>query len=592
MPDRSTYRVPQQDLRFVLHEWLGVAQALPQLDLPACPDRPAIDALIAELARFAENTLAPLNPIGDEQGCHWKDGEVATPAGFREAYEVYRQRGWVGLGADPAHGGRGLPTVLTSLVTEIVGTANHSWLMYHSISRGGYACIHANGTPDQHARYLPRLASGEWMSSMCITERQAGTDVGLIKTRAVAQGDGHYRLSGLKWMATVAEHDLATNILHLVLARIEGAPSGSSGLSLFVVPKRLADGQRNAVRCEALDEKLGIRGTPTCRMRFDGAWGELLGQPGKGLAAMFVMMNIARLGTGMQGMNQAEGAYQMALRHAQQRLQGRAQRGGAPAGPQPLTVHADVRRMLLTQKAWTQGARALAYWLAWQVDCGQAHPDPQQRQQADAMVALLTPVFKAFATDNGYTCATLAQQVMGGWGYLGASGVHQFLRDVRVGQIYEGANGIQGQDLLGRKVLADGGARLALFRAHIDSAAATLGQHPALCNWAQDLIRLNLRVSEISAGLARRAMRGEPDLVGACGTGYLRVLGLLTLAWIWLERAALAQRHIDQGVTDPFYADQRVTARFYFAHLLPEVEHHLAVLTVDSEAVLAETLDF
>ncbi|CAN5833867.1 acyl-CoA dehydrogenase family protein [soil metagenome] len=592
MTNHSPYRAPRRELHFVLQEWLALAQGLQSLSLPVCPDRGAIDRLIDELAEFSERTLAPLNRVGDEQGCTWQDGEVTTPEGFKAAYETFRRRGWAGLGAAQEHGGRAWPAVLTSLVTELVGSANHSWLMYHSISRGGYECIRANGTPDQRARYLPRLASGEWMGSMCITESEAGTDVGLIRTTASPGADGHYRLQGMKCMATVAEHDMADNIVHLVLARIEGAPAGSRGLSLFIVPKRLPDtAERNTVFCDGLEDKMGIRGTPTCLLRFQGAWGELLGEPGKGLAAMFVMMNIARLGTGMQGLNQAEVAYQMASRHARTRVQGRRP-GASPSGtePQPLIVHADVRRMLLTQKAWTQGARALAYWLAWQVDRAKAHPDKTDRAQADALLALLTPVFKAFATDNGLTSTLLAQQVMGGAGYMNASGLHQYVRDVRVGQIYEGANGIQGQDLLGRKVLGDGGASLKALLAWVEQSVAAHLQHvasPALSAWAEAVLALGRRLGALTEVLVRRHAAGDADLVGASGHSYLRLVGLTTLAWVWLDMAALAQRRLDEGSVDLLYVDKLTTARFYFAHLLPEAEHHLQVAAVESDVVMA-----
>lgn len=586
MPLPPSYRVPQRELQFVLHEWLHVEPGLRALVWPGPPARQDIDELVAGLAVFVEDVLAPLNAVGDAHGCTWHHGAVRTPPGFRDAYATFRRNGWTSLGAAAEHGGRGWPTVLTSLVTELAGSANHSWLMYHSISRGSYACIRANGSPAQQDLYLPHLASGAWMGSMCITEPQAGTDVGLIRTQAIPQAGGHFLLTGHKCMATVAEHDFVDNIVHLVLARIEGHPPGSRGLSLFIVPRLRHDGTRNAVACEGLDDKMGIRGTPTCRLRFDGAWGELLGEPGKGLAAMFVMMNIARLGTGMQGMNQAEAAFQMADHHARTRLQGRAPGDAfAAPGPQPLIMHADVRRMLRTQKAWTEAARAMAYWLAWQVDQAAAHPDALERARSEAVVSLLTPVFKAFATDNGYACTTLAQQVMGGWGYLGTSGVHQYLRDVRVGQIYEGANGIQGQDLLGRKVLGDRGGSLADFRRLVWATVAEHIGHPDLRAWAQALHALDQRLAALTDALLRRAEVGEPDLVGACGHSFLRVVGLLAWGWIWLQLAALARKQLDASSASEFYTDKLATAGFYFAHLMPEADYQIRVAEAGSDVL-------
>ncbi|MGO4394720.1 acyl-CoA dehydrogenase [Variovorax sp. M-6] len=589
----SSYKAPLPELRFILNDLLHIDDGLEELGLARGFDREAIDALMRDLARFAEEVLAPLNRIGDRVGCVWRGDEVSTPPGYKSAYDMFRHRGWAGLGAAVEHGGQALPTVLTNLVTELFGSANHSWLMYHSISRGGYECIRANGTPAQQAMYLPRLASGEWTSSMCITEREAGTDVGLLRTEAVPQPDGSYRLTGLKRMVTAAEHDLADNIVHLVLARIEGAPPGARGLSLFIVPKHLpGTTTRNAVRCDGIEDKMGIRGTPTCWVQLDGARGELLNTAGNGLAAMFVMMNIARLATGMQGLNQAEAAYQLALGYARTRLQGRkAGEGSAPSSPaDPLIVHADVRRMLLTQKAWTEGTRALAYWLALQVDRSKAHPRPQVRQEADDLVSLLTPVLKAFATDNGYASTTLAQQVMGGWGYLDASGVHQYIRDVRVGQIYEGANGIQGQDLLGRKILGDRGSRLRKFQDMVRGTLEKNDMHPVLRPWISQTRTLCSRLDALTQRLLNRA-ESHPDQIGASGHSYLRVLGVLALAWQWIEIASIAQRKIEAGQSGAFESAKMVTARFYFAHLFPEVEHHLLVADQGCDTVMALDAD-
>lgn len=596
MSPPASYKAPLRELRFVLNDLLGIDEELKALRLPGAIAREDVDALMEEMAAFAEEVLASLNQSADREGCAWRDGEVATPGGFKAAYDMFRGKGWAGLGAAIEHGGRAWPTVLTHLVTELIGSANHSWLMYHSISRGGYECIRANGTPAQQAAYLPHLASGAWTSSMCITEREAGTDVGLLRTVAVPQPDGSYRLTGLKRMVTAAEHDLADNIVHLVLARIAGAPEGARGLSLFIVPRHLPGAaERNGVRCEGLEDKMGIRGTPTCWLRLDGARGELLNTAGNGLAAMFVMMNIARLATGMQGVNQAEAAYQRARDHARTRLQGRGFGGARRSEPQPaadpLIVHADVRRMLLVQKAWTEGSRALAYWLALQVDRSKLHPEPSVRREADELVSLLTPVLKAFATDNGYASATLAQQVMGGWGYLDDSGVHQYLRDVRVGQIYEGANGIQGQDLLGRKILGDGGARLRRFLDVVHQVLEENEAHLVLQPWVAQTRTLCVRLDALARHLIARAP-SHPDQVGASGHSCLRIVGVLALAWQWIGMASIAQRRIDARQSDGFDVAKVATARFYFAHLFPEVEQHLQVAAQDDDAVMALDADF
>lgn len=578
------YVAPQDELRFVLHEWLGVEAGLRPLAPHAGIRRADVDELMAQLARFAEVSVAPLNAIGDLEGCWYRPGEhggeVHAPSGFAHAYRAFCAKGWAGLGADPAHGGRGLPNVLTNLSTEIFGSANHAWLMYTSMSRGGYECIRANGSPAQQALYLPRLASGRWTSSMCITESEAGTDVGLLQTTAQAQDDGSFRLSGLKRLATNAEHDLSENIVHLVLARIAGAPAGTRGLSLFIVPKHLPDAQgrpgpRNAVRCEGLEDKMGIRGTPTCWMRFDRATGSLLGAPGKGLQAMFVMMNIARLATGMQGVNQAERGYQLSLAYAGQRLQGRSPRGAAlPQQPaDPLHVHADVRRMLLTQRAWLQAGRAFGYWIALQVDISKGHADALVRRDADEVVSLLTPVLKAFATDNGHASAVLAQQVLGGAGYLRESGAVQFVCDARVGQIYEGANGIQGQDLLGRKVLGDGGARLEAFCAQVLSALARVAADSVLQPHVQAMRALLPRIASLTARIGERAA-ADPDQVGASAHAYLRLIGHLVYGWLWIDMARVAQ---SKAASSPLHAAKVATAHFYFSHLFPEVEQLLRV---------------
>lgn len=590
------YAPPLRDIEFVLHELLDVLPTLARQPSDAPLTRPALDTLLRELADFAQTQVAPLNASGDREGCRYEDGTVHTPTGFRATYAQFCERGWAGLSALQAHGGRALPTVIANLVTELFGCANHSWLMYGSMSRGAYECIRANGTPAQQQAWLPALASGRWTGSMCITEAEAGTDVGLLQTTATPLGDGRYRLSGLKRMATNAEHDLADNILHLVLARIKGAPAGSKGLSLFVVPKFLpaegGPGPRNGVRCEGLEDKMGIRGTPTCWMRFDGAEGELLGAPNQGLAAMFVMMNVARISTGMQGVNQGERALQLSRDYALTRRQGRAASGATePHAPaDPLIVHADVRRMLLTQKAWVEGGRAFAYWVALLVDQSQGAPEAETRQDARELVALLTPVLKAFCSDQGHLCATLGQQVLGGWGYLRESGASQFVADARVAQIYEGANGIQGADLLGRKVLGDRGARLQRLLARVRTTCEAAAGDADLAPMAAHTRELADALEALTQVLARRCAE-DPQAVGAAAHAYLRLVGHLVHAWLWLRTAQVAQRSLHADGASRFHQAKLATARFHFAHLYPEAHHWLTVARAPSDVLMALTAD-
>lgn len=581
------YKAPLRELEFVLHEVLEVTRALHAWQPSTSVDRNAVTSLTQELAEFAEQTVAPLHADAEARGCIWQDGKVFAPVGFREAYQSFCERGWAGLSASPEHGGRGLPAVIANVSTEIFGSASHAWLMYSSMSRGAYECIRANGTAHQAERYLPMLASGRWTGSMCITEADAGTDVGLLQTRAVPMPDGSWRLDGLKRMATNAEHDLAENIVHLVLARIEGAAPGSKGLSLFIAPKFLTGrdqpDQRNSVRCEGIEDKMGIRGTPTCQMRFEGAVAELLGQPNQGLAAMFVMMNIARLGTGMQGVNQGERALQLARDYARHRRQGKALSPTArAAGPDRLIEHAEVRRMLLTQKAWVESGRAFAYWIALQVDRSTMDPEPDGRFQASQLVALLTPVLKAFVTDRGYDCAVLGQQVLGGVGYLRESGASLFVADARVGQIYEGANGIQAIDLLGRKVVADRGERLDILLSLVRATCAAADAHGDLRAMAAATRDLTQAIQHESDVLIRRCSE-DPELVGACAYAYLGLVGHLVHAWMWLRMAQVTTH----STTEPeLLRAKRATAQFYFDHLYPEVHHLMSVIKAPSRSVM------
>jgi alkylation response protein AidB-like acyl-CoA dehydrogenase len=455
-----TYTAPLRDMRFVLFELLRIEEELAAMPAHAGLDRETIDAVLEEGAKFAQQVAHPLNRIGDTEGCTFHgDGVVTTPRGFREAYRQWVDGGWPALGCDPAFGGQGLPVLINNRIYEMLNSANQAWLMYSGLSHSAYECLVAYGTPEQQRLYLPRIVSGEWTGTMCLTEAHCGTDLGLLKTKAEPQADGSFAISGTKIFISAGEHDMAANIVHMVLARLPDAPPGSKGISLFLVPKFIPDandapGARNGVKAGSIEHKMGIHGNATCVLNFDRATGWLIGEPNKGLAAMFVMMNSARLGVGMQSLGLSEAAYQNAVAYAKDRLQGRAasgaQRPDAPADP--ILVHPDVRRLLLTSRAWIEGGRALTGFTASLLDREHSHPDPEVRADAGELLALLTPVVKAFITDNAFESINLCLQVFGGHGYIAEWGMEQYARDARINMIYEGTNGVQAMDLLGRKV--------------------------------------------------------------------------------------------------------------------------------------------
>lgn len=476
------YTAPQRDMQFALYEVLDVETELGRRAGGAPMDRETLDQILEGADRLCHGVLAPLNASGDREGCRLEGHEVRTPAGFGQAYRAYTEGGWSGLCASEEHGGQALPTVASAIVGEMLGGSNISFALYPRLSEGAYRCIRANATPELQAVYGPKLASGEWTGTMCLTEAQAGTDLGLLRTKAVPDGDGAYRISGGKIFISSGEHDLAPNIVHMVLARLPDAPAGTRGISLFLVPKFLPDaegrpGERNGVYCDAIEHKLGLHANATCVLRFEQARGYLVGEANKGLAAMFVMMNSARLGTGAQALGLTETALQKSLAYAAERLQSRAPgQERAVTRADPILLQPDVRRMLLTQQAWAQGARMFLYWLALQIDAEQHASDPAERDRAGGLLSLLTPVAKAFVSDNAVESVNLAMQVHGGSGYIVESGIEQTLRDVRILPIYEGTNGVQAHDLLARKVLADEGGRLGqlltLARAQADAVEA------------------------------------------------------------------------------------------------------------------------
>ena len=588
------YTAPLRDMRFVLHELLDVEKQF--AEIPGSEvDRATIDQMLDTAGRFASDVLFPLNQVGDREGCTLRNGEVKTPSGFRDAFQQYREAGWAGLDCDPDDGGQGLPHAMGIVIGEMIGSANHSFSMYPGLTHGAYSCIRAYGTEQQKRLYLPKLATCEWAGTMCLTEAHAGTDLGLLRTRAAPQADGSYLVTGEKIFISSGDHDLADNIVHLVLARLPGAPAGTKGISLFIVPKFVPDaaggvGKRNGVVCAGLEHKMGIHGNSTCVLSFEGATGWLLGEANKGLAAMFLMMNGARLDTGMQGLRQAEVAYQNALAYAKERVQGRSLTG--PKFPEsaadPIIVHADVRRMLLTQKAYIEGSRAFGYWLAVLLDREHSHPDQAARQEAAELVALLTPVMKAFVSDNGYTCTTLAQQVLGGHGYIAEWGMEQYVRDARIAQIYEGTNGIQALDLVGRKVFGDGGARLGRFVGLVKRFAKEAQAEPGMSEFLDPLGSCINELTTLTAELGAKAMK-NPDEAGAAAVDYLRVLGHCAFAYWWARMAQIALQKA--GTRDRFYEAKLATARFYFSRLLPEAAYHARAARAGAGTVMALDAD-
>ncbi|HET9208092.1 MAG TPA: acyl-CoA dehydrogenase C-terminal domain-containing protein [Burkholderiaceae bacterium] len=570
------YTPPLRDMQFVLHELFNVVDQLKLLPKHADIDAGTLNAVLEEGGKFAAEVLAPLNRGGDEQGCvlDQKTHAVTAPAGFKEAYAKYIEGGWPALSADPAFGGQGLPILLNQCLFEMLNSANQAWTMYPGLSHGAYECLHAHGTDEQKQLYLPKLTSGQWTGTMCLTESHCGTDLGMLRTKAEPQPDGSYKLTGQKIFISAGEHDMAENIIHLVLARLPDAPQGSKGISLFVVPKVLpkADGSlgaRNPIFCTGLEHKMGIHGNATAQLNLDGATGWLVGEPNKGLPAMFVMMNAARLGVGNQSLGLTEVAYQNAAIYAKDRIQMRSLSGPkAPDKPaDPIIVHPDVRKMLLTARAYAEGGRALSMHIALLIDTYLATDDDEERKNAEDEVALLTPIVKAFLTDNGWIATSSCLQVFGGHGYIREWGMEQFVRDARINMIYEGTNTIQSLDLLGRKVLADNGAKLKKFGKRIQAFVEDEGVDEAMQEFVNPLADLGDKVTKLTTELGMKAF-GNADEVGAAAVDYLRVLGHLTFAYFWARMAKVALQKKGDG--DPFYTAKLATARFYFAKLLPE----------------------
>jgi acyl-CoA dehydrogenase len=585
------YKAPVEEVLFLLNDVFHIERLA---NLPgfadASPD--VVEAIFTEVGKFCEGVLAPLNRVGDRQGCRrGQDGSVTTPEGFGQAYRQVVEGGWIGISVPQEFGGLGLPTALTQAVNEFMASANMAFAMYPGLTQGAIAVLLTHGTAEQKSLYLPKMVAGEWTGTMNLTEPQCGTDLGLIRAKAVPEPDGSYTITGTKIFISAGEHDLAENIVHLVLARIEGAPEGTRGLSLFVVPKVIPNpdgtlGGRNAVSCGSIEEKMGIHGNATCVMNYDGATGWLVAQENHGLQAMFVMMNEARLGVGVQGLALSEVAYQNAAQYAKDRLQGRAITGAkfADKPADPIIVHPDVRRILMTNRAFNEAARALVLWTAIESDVAHRSDSAKDRQSADDRLGLLTPVIKGVLTDLGFANAVTAQQVFGGHGYIAEWGMEQFVRDARIPMIYEGANGIQALDLVGRKLGKDGGrAIMALFgemQGYIKEQAADAAMKPLVEPLAKALGHLQ----QASMWFMQNAV-AKPDNAGAGATDYMHLLGLVVLGYMWCRIAGAARRKLADDDSGRMNA-RLVTARFFMERMLPETATHLARIESGSASMM------
>ncbi len=570
-----TYAAPLREIRFVLNEVLKADQlsALPGYE-EATPD--LFDAVLEEAAKLCVNELLPLNLSGDKEGCHYENGVVRTPAGFKEAYTKFIEGGWTSLSCDPAFGGQGMPHLLEFVVQELICSSNISFGMYPGLSHGAYNSLAAHGSDELKQTYLPKIVDGTWSGTMCLTEPHCGTDLGLMRTKAEPRGDGSYSITGTKIFISAGEHDLTENILHLVLAKLPDAPPGIKGISLFLVPKFLpkADGTpgpRNGVMCGSLEHKMGIKANATAVMNFDNAQGWLIGEAHKGMRCMFTMMNAARLGVGMQGLGISETAYQTAVAYAKDRRQMRSldpKKQDKSAAADPIIVHPDVRRMLMTIRANTEAGRALAYWVGMLLDISHKHPDPEKRQEADDLVALLTPIVKSYLTDHGFNAANLAVQVHGGHGYIHEYGVEQLVRDARITQIYEGTNGIQALDLVGRKMPQNMGRLMRRFFHPVSAYLETQMENPAMLEFIGPLAKAFGKLQMATATIAQKGFT-KPEEAGAAASDYLKLFSLVALGYMWAQMVDVAMKNLD-GDEKAFYEAKIVTARFFMQKLLPE----------------------
>ncbi|WP_299192533.1 acyl-CoA dehydrogenase C-terminal domain-containing protein [uncultured Erythrobacter sp.] len=589
-----TYTAPTRDTRFVVNEMLDLASYgnLPGFE-NATDDM--IDTVINEAGKFCSEILAPLNQIGDEQGCtRHEDGSVTTPDGFKGAYEAYVESGWGTIAKPEAYGGQGMPHVLGFVVEEFTGAANQAFAMYPGLTNGATAAIEAVGSEEQKQTYLPKMIAGEWSGTMNLTEPHCGTDLGMIRTKAEPQADGSYAITGTKIFISAGEHDLTSNIIHLVLAKTPGAPDSSKGISLFIVPKFILDengepGERNGVSCGSIEEKMGIHGNATCLLNYDGATGYMIGEENKGLAAMFIMMNAARLGVGMQGYAQAEVAYQNAVTYALDRRQGRALTG--PAQPDekadPIFVHPDVRRMLMDAKVFNEGMRALCMWGALQVDLTHKAQTEEERQLADDLIGLMTPVIKGYGTDKGYDVANNMQQIYGGHGYIEEWGMSQFVRDSRIAMIYEGTNGVQAMDLCGRKLASKGGRAVQAFFKMIDDEIAAAKGDEALAPLAEKLEKALGEQKAATMWFMQNAM-ANPNHLGAGAHHYMHIMGIVTLGFFWLKMAKVAGEALKGSPEDKaFYEAKMTSASYYAERFLPDAGALRRKLEAGSDNMMA-----
>ena len=576
-----TYTPPLRDMQFVLHEVFRVTEEFKAIPRHEDVDADTVNAVLEEAGKFAAGVAFPLNMSGDEEGCTLDKAthEVTTPKGFKEAYAQYVEGGWAALSCETEYGGQGLPFVLNQCLYEMLNSANQAWTMYPGLSHGAYEALHAHGTEEQKKLYLPKLTSGEWTGTMCLTEPHCGTDLGLLRTRAepvAGAPEGTYKLTGNKIFISAGEHDFTENIVHLVLGRLPDAPKGSKGISLFVVPKYQVNadgslGERNPIYCTGLEHKMGIHGNATAQISIDGAIGTLVGQPHKGLAAMFVMMNAARLGVGNQSLGLTEVAFQNALAYAKDRIQMRSLSGTKAKDKEadPIIVHPDVRKMLLTAKAYAEGARALQIYCTLLLDKAHSHPDEKVRKDSDELVALLTPIVKAFITDNGHIATNACMQVFGGHGFIKEWGMEQYVRDNRINMIYEGTNTVQSLDLLGRKVLGNNGASLKKFGKLVAKLVEEEGVNEKMAEFINPIAGLGDQLTKFTTEIGFKGFQ-NPDEVGAAAVDYLRVAGHFVFGYLFARMAQVALREIAAGNTDPFYVAKLQTARFYFAKLFPE----------------------
>jgi acyl-CoA dehydrogenase len=576
-----SYKAPLEDVGFLLND---VFQFDRYNNLAGFSDASADvrDAVLSEAAKLSENVLQPLNMVGDREGCtRHEDGRVTTPTGFKDAFKQVAEGGWLGLSAPEEFGGQGLPVTLTQIVAEFQNSANMAFAMYPGLTQGATAALLVHGKPEQKAMFLPKMVAGEWTGTMNLTEPQCGTDLGLLRTKAVKQDDGSYKITGTKIFISAGEHDMADNIIHLVLARIEGAPAGIKGVSLFVVPKILVNadgslGARNGVTCGSIEHKMGIHGNATCTMNYDNATGWLIGEENRGMQGMFVMMNEARLGVAVQGLAQSEVAYQNAVTYARERLQGRSLTGAKATDKpaDPIIVHPDIRRVLLTMRAFNEAARAMVIWTALKSDVAHRSEDPKERQAADDHMGLMTPVLKGVLTDVGFANTVLAQQVYGGHGYVADHGMEQFVRDARIAMIYEGANGIQALDLVGRKLPRDGGRAVMAFFAEVAAYAKEHGGDELMGPFIAPLSAALGDLQKATTWLMMNAMK-QPDNAGAGATDYMQLFGLVAFGYMWARMAKVAQDKIASDGATPYLTTKLVTGRFFMERMLPETALYL-----------------